>query len=779
MANSLQDDFEQGSNLSSEKGAVGHQGKLKLFIGAAPGVGKTYTMLREAETLSEGGEDVVIGFVDTRDRPETLFQMGKLEIIPRKRIMYKGRVFEEVDLEAIIARHPKVIVIDELAHSNIEGSTFPKRYMDVEYILSHGIDVLTAVNVQHLEDVYKEAEKITGIAVREIIPTTFVERADEIEVVDVSPETIRQRLRDGVIYPQEKVEQALNHFFRKPNLSALRELALREVADNVDQRLQKSFERYKIPGPIGAKETILVCVNTRQDSSGWFVQRSTRLIRKGARIAKRMNADLYFLSILEESTEELSSKRKSQLNKMKLIAKLCDAEYMIEQRNERKIGDVIIEVAEKINATQIVIGQPTPPLHKVVFWRENPVNHLLRKMQYFDLQIVGWKEEQRFKGTEGRIGNRREWIKSHSNKIPGKLTIYVGAAPGVGKTYQILRDYNDARAKGTDVVIGLIETHGRQETAAQIGNLEVLQERKIVYEGRTYSELDVEGIHKRNPEIVLIDELAHTNVPGCEREKRYQDIIYLLSEGIHVVTAVNIQHLESLRDKVEHITGVRVRERVPDWFMDLAWQIRLIDVTPETLQQRLIDGKIYTIDKIEQALSHFFRLGNLSALREIALLEVADDVEQRLDQQRFKEKRNPNKDPNQSFDRILVCVNYRPHSEKLIRRGWRIADRHNAPLYVLAVISDGHMTDEEKNDLERIQGLSEQFEATFLKKHAKDKDVGEVIVQTAKELQVSQIVIGQPVPGTNRFYKIKRNPVDYVIEHAKFVNLHVVANSRE
>lgn len=364
---------------------------------------------------------------------------------------------------------------------------------------------------------------------------------------------------------------------------------------------------------------------------------------------------------------------------------------------------------------------------------------------------------------------------AHKTLRMGRLTIYVGAAPGVGKTYKMLQDANDWLAKGIDVVVGVIETHGRAETAAQIGKLEVLPRRKICVDERMYEELDVEGVITRQPKIVLIDELAHSNVPGSEREKRYQDIEYILSHGINVVTAVNIQHLESLRDKVAHITGVKVRERVPDWFMDLAREVKLIDVSPQTLQERLVDGKIYSLDKVDRALNNFFRLGNLTALREIALLEVADDVDQRLDEQRKRERGERQK----QRDRILVCVNYRPHSEKLIRRGWRIADRHKAELCVLMVISDAEMTAEEKNDLERIRRLSDQFGATFITRQPKDKGIGETIVSIAQELRVSQIIIGQPLPARSWVDKWRANPVDYVLEHAEFVDLHVVSNTRE
>ncbi|MCY0888885.1 MAG: universal stress protein [Alicyclobacillaceae bacterium] len=358
---------------------------------------------------------------------------------------------------------------------------------------------------------------------------------------------------------------------------------------------------------------------------------------------------------------------------------------------------------------------------------------------------------------------------------PGRLIIYVGAAPGVGKTYKMLQDANDWKMKGIDVVIGWLETHGRTGTAEQVQDLEIIPRKVIRTGNRVYEELDTEAIMARQPRIVLIDELAHTNAPGSAREKRYQDIEYLLSHGIHVVTTVNIQHLESLHDKVEHITGVQVRERIPDWFIDLANEVKMVDVSPETLQQRLIDGQIYSSDKIDQALNHFFRLSNLSALREIALLEVADDVEQRLHDQISREKGTAEAETVES---TLVCVNSRPHSAKLIRRGWRIADRHHSILYVLVVVNSREMTERERQELKRIERLCEQFDAIFMTREVHEQGVGRTIVEVAEELHVAQLVIGQPMPGRTWWERLRGNPVDYVLQHAEFVDLHVVSNER-
>lgn len=741
-----------------------HPGQLKILIGAAPGVGKTYTMLREAASMKERGVDIAIGYVDVHDRPETARQLEGLEILPRKTIRFHNRVFEEVHLEAIIERSPDIVVIDELAHSNAPGSFFPKRYMDVEYLLDQGISVLTAVNVQHIEGIHEEAEAVTKVRVRELVPESLIKRADEVSVIDVTPETLRQRLRDGSIYPNDKVDQALRNFFRKSNLSGLRELALRMVAEDVDERLQRSYARRKIPGPVGAKEVIMVCVN--------HYARAVQLIQRGHRMAIRMKADMYVLTIPNTAVHLLSERDRTNLHKLREFVERLEAEWIVEPRNDRKIGAVVKDVAERLNVTQVVIGQPLSRYKWRYLWKDNPVRHLLRNLRYTDLRIVGWRDlpGSTFRVVKSVVGQSDPGLYP---RLRGRLTIYIGAAPGVGKTYKMLNDAHDWRVRGWDVVIGLIEAHGRSETVEQIGDLEVVPRKRIELDGRFYEEMDVDAIVRRKPSIVLVDELAHTNLPGCPREKRYQDIEYLLEQGINVVTAVNVQHLESLHDKVEHITGVKVRERIPDWFMKLAREVKLIDVTPETLQHRLVKGRIYARDKIESALDHFFQTANLAALRELALLEVADDVDQRMHR-----AREEGFGPDTARERILVCVNHRPHSEKLIRRGWRIADRLKAELWVLVVLGNECMTQQDERDLAKIQGLSEQFGAHFITRSAVGQNIGLTIVRTAQELQVSQLVAGQPFKPKGWIARMKKNPLDYVLENAVFVDLHIVASSR-
>ncbi|WP_054970858.1 universal stress protein [Alicyclobacillus ferrooxydans] len=359
-------------------------GKLKIFIGAAPGVGKTYTMLREAQDLQRQGTDVVIGYVDAYGRPDTETQITGLELVPRRQINFQGRTFEEVDVEAIVKRQPDMVIIDELAHTNAPGSQFPKRYMDVEFILDHGIGVLTTVNVQHLENAHAEAERITGVKVREIIPDEFIKRAEQVEVVDVTPETLRQRLRDGSIYPHDKVKQALNNFFRMSNLAPLRELALREVAEDVDERLQQSFDRRKIPGPVGAKENILVCVS--------YVDRANKLIEKASKVAARMKAELIVLTVNPRSPDQFTHKDKERIQGLKELSGQYDGRFVVEYLNDRKLPQIIIAVAERENVTQIVIGQPSKERKWRRIVKDSPVRYLLRNLKYVDLRIVGWRD---------------------------------------------------------------------------------------------------------------------------------------------------------------------------------------------------------------------------------------------------------------------------------------------------------------------------------------------------------------------------------------------------
>jgi two-component system sensor histidine kinase KdpD len=322
-----------------------------------------------------------------------------------------------------------------------------------------------------------------------------------------------------------------------------------------------------------------------------------------------------------------------------------------------------------------------------------------------------------------------------------RLRVYIGAAPGVGKTYAMLREAHAMKARGLDVVAGFIETYGRQDTDAQVGDLEIVPRRRIEYRGTTLEELDVDAIIGRRPQVCVVDELAHSNVPGSRNAKRYQDVLELLDAGIHVMTAVNIQHLETLNDAVGRVTGIRVRETVPDTFLDRADEVINVDVTVEELRQRLREGKVYKPEKVEQALRQFFRKGNLSTLRELALRAVADEVGEKAASYRQREGLEPAIIP----ERVMVCMSSNPLAPRVIRTGARIAGRLGARWFAVYVETPTERPDrirqpESEALMENIK-LAESLGATVVRVKA-DKPA-EGLIAFAQREGVTHVIFGQ------------------------------------
>ncbi|HSM82361.1 MAG TPA: universal stress protein [Nodosilinea sp.] len=324
---------------------------------------------------------------------------------------------------------------------------------------------------------------------------------------------------------------------------------------------------------------------------------------------------------------------------------------------------------------------------------------------------------------------------SPSSPRRGKHKVFIGMAPGVGKTYRMLEEGQQLKQEGFDVVIGLLETHGRADTAEKAVGLEQVPLKPLTWQGRTLMEMDTQGIIARRPQLVLVDELAHTNVPGSLREKRYQDVEVILAAGIDVFSTINIQHLESLNDLVHKIAGVVVRERVPDRLLDEADEVVVIDVTPETLQERLQEGKIYAPAKIDQALQNFFQRRNLVALRELALREVANNIEEN--------GRDPHSQAYCNIqERILVCVSTNPGAIQLLRRGARIASQMNGRLFVLFVAHPHRfLSKPEALHIETCKQLCQEFEGEFIRIEA--EDVLGAVAQVAAAQHITQVVLGE------------------------------------
>src|SRR5215468_9031818 len=324
-------------------------GKLRIFVGAAPGVGKTYEMLQQARARKADGYDVIVGVAETHGRTETEALLESLEIIPRRRVEYKGQWLDEMDLDAILARRPQIVLVDELAHTNAIGSRHPKRYLDVEEILSRGIDVYTTVNIQHIESLNDVVAQITGVRVRETLPDSIFDRADAIELVDLTPDDLIQRLKEGKVYVPRQAERALAHFFSPANLTALRELALRRTAERVDEQLLTQMQAGAIPGPWAAGERILVCVSEDPRAAG--------LVRYAKRLAGRLHGPWTALYVEGRRSLQHTEEERDRIADTLRLAETLGGDAVTIPSADRRIADDVIGYAESHNVTHIIIGK--------------------------------------------------------------------------------------------------------------------------------------------------------------------------------------------------------------------------------------------------------------------------------------------------------------------------------------------------------------------------------------------------------------------------------------
>jgi two-component system sensor histidine kinase KdpD len=320
------------------------RGTLRIYLGAAAGVGKTFAMLNEGRRRAEYGEDVVVGFVETHGRPKTAEQIGPLEVVPRHLVDYRGASFEELDVDAVLARSPRVALVDELAHTNVPGSRNKERWQDVEELLAAGIHVISTLNVQHLESLNDVVEQITGVAQRETIPDEVVRRADELQLVDLTPTALRNRLARGDVYPPERIDTALANYFRPGNLSALRELALAWLADRVDEALAEYRERHGIAEPWETRERILVALTGSTDGE--------RLVRRAARIAQRTRGELVGVHVIPQ--DGLAAPSAALLERQRLLVEELGGTY--HEVVGADVAEALLDVARSLNVTQIVMG---------------------------------------------------------------------------------------------------------------------------------------------------------------------------------------------------------------------------------------------------------------------------------------------------------------------------------------------------------------------------------------------------------------------------------------
>lgn len=361
------------------------RGRLKVYIGFAAGVGKTYRMLEEAHALQKRGVDVVLGFIETHGRAETAALIEGLEVVPRRRIEYRGLVAEEMDLDAVLSRQPQVAVIDEVAHTNVPGSRHNKRYQDILEILEGGINVICAFNVQHLESLKDLVERATGVVIRETVPDTFLKQADQIVNLDLAVEDLLERLKTGKIYTSQKISAALENFFKEENLAPLRELALREVAESLDRSLTAQGRRGEEPRKLGTAGRVMVCMSS-------FSPHSATLLRRGSRMAGRLNTDWFvvYVQTPEEAPLRIDAEAQRHLHTNIEKARELGAEVIRLQAHDRVTA--LLDFAQSHGVSHIIIGRSLQPWWRRLFGHSF-VNRMVKEAAGFDLHIVSFTEE--------------------------------------------------------------------------------------------------------------------------------------------------------------------------------------------------------------------------------------------------------------------------------------------------------------------------------------------------------------------------------------------------
>jgi two-component system, OmpR family, sensor histidine kinase KdpD len=368
-----------------------------------------------------------------------------------------------------------------------------------------------------------------------------------------------------------------------------------------------------------------------------------------------------------------------------------------------------------------------------------------------------------------------QWLEEISPAVrtKGILKLFLGYAPGVGKTYSMLSEAIRRRSRGEDVVIGIIETHGRKGIADLAAQIEQVPRKRIEYKGTLFEEMDPDAILARNPGVVLVDELAHTNIPGSKHRKRYEDVLDLVAAKMEVLSTVNVQHLESIAPTVGAITGIRVRETVPDWVLEHASEIVMVDLTPEALQNRMRRGEVYHTEKVDQALKNFFRRGNLIALRELALRQVAEQVDRSLesymDQKEIQEIWAVR-------ERLAVCFSSNPRAQYLIARAARMARRMDAELYALYVDLGQDSAGQDQKSLNANIQFAESLGAKVVK--LKGKDVASATAQFVREKHVTQVMFGRSAVEGWRKY-LYMTAIHRFLRDAPAVDVHIVTQETD
>ena len=682
------------------------RGHFKVYLGGAPGSGKTFAMLTDANRLREQGVDVVAGFIETYNRPRTVQAIGQLEVLPRLRVPYRGTVQEEMDLEALLRRHPKVALVDELAHTNVPGMRDEKRWQDVEVLLDAGIDVLATVNIQHVEGVKDLIERITGITVRETIPDRLLDEAGDLQFIDITPEALRKRMRHGNIYPAERVEPALRNFFSETNLTALREIGLRLVADSMAQR----------SGVVQPGEDVLVLL-LGDDADG-------RLVRRGARLARHLRGLCLVAAIVDgEVGEDGWTLRAARVAEQ--VGGACTVLRTTDVARE------VINTVMRVGAHVVLVDSRA---------RQASGTRIGRSLA---MQLVDALPDVDLLLAASRVGREKVEVATRSAARPqaddvlrkmeggrrrASFRIHLGYAPGLGATTHMLDEARRRHSRGTDVVVGAVRS--RKGAPAVTGGLELVGGPQGP---GAHDRLDVEAVLARNPDVVCIDDLVG---PDTEGKPRVESVKQLMRAGITVLATLHLLDVRSIRDAYQDLIRPRNRPSVEDVALVRADEIELVDLPPEDLIARLRQGEVLPPSQVARALQSEFRPEVLAELREGALRLLADHTDARL--VHFTRGQMPGS--LEARPRIVLCVQPEPNLEARIRRVAAIAERQDAKLTVLSVRPSG-LGDEGRALLGDYAALTHQLGGEFVTRHSARP--ADAIVEYVESTATNEVVVGR------------------------------------
>jgi two-component system sensor histidine kinase KdpD len=713
------------------------RGHLRVFLGATPGSGKTFAMLREAHDRRSQGEDVVVGFVETHGRKLTEQAIGSLEVIPRLEVEYRGKVMEDMDLDTVLARHPQVVLVDELAHTNVPGLRHAKRYEDVEEILAAGIDVVTTVNVQHLESVKDLAEHITGIPVRETLPDQVLDNADEIQFIDISPEALRKRMRHGNIYAPEKIDTALANFFRPGNLAALREIALRLVAQTVG-RARGAI----LPAP----QSVLVAVSGRQSSG--------TLIRRASRLARRFGGFCTVLVVLGKHDDETASGRA----KSQQLAELLQCGFI---EREGKLSDTVVTVAQELAVQHVVVGEAAHPgvrgrLHRGL------IDRLITELPDVSVHVVARPASA---GHDVPLaGNDRPdsdmLLRAlHASAIRSGLRVYLGYARGCGTTVAMLDEATRRRQRGTDVVVAAVKTDGRSRCEDALGGLEVLGgPNSPAREGV----VDVDALLRRNPEVACLDDLAGVDTQG---RPITEAVPRLLRAGMMLIATLHLTDVRGTVEGMGAMLGPRPAHVVDDEFLDQVTELEIVDITPSLLDERLRRGEIVPASEAAQARALAFRPEVLASLRELAFRMLAEHTDRRL--VAYMRDRGI-ESPWEVKSRVMLCVPPRPGMDDVIAGTAALAARLDGKMTAVTV-RDRKRSEQEMQLLGAYAALTHQADGTFVTLY--ERDPASALAHYARRILATEVVVTR---GRGRRGTLRR-----IIELLTDVDIHVLATPHE